>query len=178
MARNNVIDISSNESLPIQENNLIPTTLNTILSLSITPPNISQTTPSQPIKVSPLAPRALVFSTPPSSPIEPRPYLNSLDELLPRSTNPPSPPNQNINQTLPLPTPIDFESFFHQSTYQEEESAGPSFSKKASSVCKGTLMELSCSGLSTDNANITRKRSKPDKHGHENGKSAKEPEVF
>ncbi|GKC71412.1 hypothetical protein Tco_1117295 [Tanacetum coccineum] len=29
---------------------------------------------------------------------------------------------------------------------------------------------------STDNANITRKRSKPDKHEHENGKSAKEPE--
>ncbi|GKE86265.1 hypothetical protein Tco_1560007 [Tanacetum coccineum] len=30
--------------------------------------------------------------------------------------------------------------------------------------------------LGTDNAKITRKRSKPDKHGHENGKSAKEPE--
>ncbi|GKC82362.1 hypothetical protein Tco_1138079 [Tanacetum coccineum] len=28
----------------------------------------------------------------------------------------------------------------------------------------------------TDNAKITRKRSKPDKHRHENGKSAKEPE--
>ncbi|GJS47315.1 hypothetical protein Tco_0597436, partial [Tanacetum coccineum] len=28
----------------------------------------------------------------------------------------------------------------------------------------------------TDNANITRKRSKPDKHEHKNGKSAKEPE--
>ncbi|GJR68125.1 hypothetical protein Tco_0014190 [Tanacetum coccineum] len=31
---------------------------------------------------------------------------------------------------------------------------------------------------STDNAKITRKRSKPDKHGHGNEKSAKEPEVF
>ncbi|GJU57770.1 hypothetical protein Tco_1235536 [Tanacetum coccineum] len=31
--------------------------------------------------------------------------------------------------------------------------------------------------LRTDNAKNTRKRSKPDKHGHENGKSAKEPEV-
>ncbi|GJZ08114.1 hypothetical protein Tco_0542397, partial [Tanacetum coccineum] len=29
----------------------------------------------------------------------------------------------------------------------------------------------------TDSAKITRKRSKPDKHGHKNGKSAKEPEV-
>ncbi|GJR99937.1 RNA-directed DNA polymerase, eukaryota, reverse transcriptase zinc-binding domain protein [Tanacetum coccineum] len=30
----------------------------------------------------------------------------------------------------------------------------------------------------TDNAKITRKRSKPDKHGYGNGKNAKEPEVF
>ncbi|GJT46252.1 hypothetical protein Tco_0954967, partial [Tanacetum coccineum] len=30
----------------------------------------------------------------------------------------------------------------------------------------------------TDIAKITRKRSKPDKHGHGNGKSAQEPEVF
>ncbi|GKE85596.1 hypothetical protein Tco_1559338, partial [Tanacetum coccineum] len=28
----------------------------------------------------------------------------------------------------------------------------------------------------TDNAKITRKRSKPDKHRHGNGKNAKEPE--
>ncbi|GKE63844.1 hypothetical protein Tco_1514211, partial [Tanacetum coccineum] len=31
--------------------------------------------------------------------------------------------------------------------------------------------------ICTDNAKITRKRSKPDKHGHGNGKSTKEPEV-
>ncbi|GKF21454.1 hypothetical protein Tco_0070092, partial [Tanacetum coccineum] len=31
--------------------------------------------------------------------------------------------------------------------------------------------------VGTDSAKITRKRSKPDKHGHGNGKSTKEPEV-
>ncbi|GJT21287.1 hypothetical protein Tco_0891224 [Tanacetum coccineum] len=34
------------------------------------------------------------------------------------------------------------------------------------------------SSKGTDIAKITRKRSKPDKHGHGNGKSAQEPEVF
>ncbi|GJZ70478.1 hypothetical protein Tco_0634028 [Tanacetum coccineum] len=108
--RTNVIDISSNESSPIQENNPIPTTLNTTHALSITPPIISQTPLNQPIEASPLAPRALVLSTPPSSPIEPHPYLNSLEDLPPRSSNPP--PNQDVNQTLPLPTLMDFEPFF------------------------------------------------------------------
>ncbi|GJZ43386.1 reverse transcriptase domain-containing protein [Tanacetum coccineum] len=36
--------------------------------------------------------------------------------------------------------------------------------------------DASNQGLGTDSAKITRKRSKPDKHGHGNGKSAKEPE--
>ncbi|GKA58373.1 hypothetical protein Tco_0757561 [Tanacetum coccineum] len=113
MAKNNVIDISANGSSPIQETNHIPITLNTTLALSITPLIISQTPPNQPIEASPLAPRALVFSTPPSLPIEPHPYLNSMEELPLRCTNaPPPPPNQDINQTLPLPTPIDFEPFF------------------------------------------------------------------
>ncbi|GJS38416.1 hypothetical protein Tco_0563459 [Tanacetum coccineum] len=57
--------------------------------------------------------QALVFSTPPSSPIEPHPYLTSLEDLPPRSSNPlPPPPTQGFNQTLPQHTPIDFESFF------------------------------------------------------------------
>ncbi|GJY02869.1 hypothetical protein Tco_0361021 [Tanacetum coccineum] len=113
LAKTNVIDISSNESSPLQQNNPIPTTLNTNLALSITSPMTSQITPTQPIEVSPLAPRALVFSTPPNLPIEPHPYLNSLDELPPRSSNPPPPPpTQGINQTLPQHTPIDFEPFF------------------------------------------------------------------
>ncbi|GJR09123.1 hypothetical protein Tco_0791775 [Tanacetum coccineum] len=113
MARNNVIEISSNESSSIQENNPIPTTLNTTIALSITHPIISQTPPNQPIEASPLAPRALVFSAPPSSPIKPHPYLNSLEDLPPISSNPPPPPPiQDINQTIPLPTLTNFESLF------------------------------------------------------------------
>nr|GEX98936.1 putative reverse transcriptase domain-containing protein [Tanacetum cinerariifolium] len=38
--------------------------------------------------VSPLAPRALVFSTTPSLPLEPHPCLTSLDDQPPRSSNP------------------------------------------------------------------------------------------
>ncbi|GJT58810.1 hypothetical protein Tco_1002343 [Tanacetum coccineum] len=41
--------------------------------------------------VSPLAPRDLVFSTPPSSSLEPHPYLTTLDDLPPRNSNPPPP---------------------------------------------------------------------------------------
>ncbi|GKC99698.1 hypothetical protein Tco_1169973 [Tanacetum coccineum] len=92
MARTNVINISSNESSPIQENNPITATLNTTLALSIIPPHISQLPPNQPIEVSLLAPIALVFSTLPSTPFNPYPNLNSLEYLPPRSTNP-SPPS-------------------------------------------------------------------------------------
>ncbi|GKE80596.1 hypothetical protein Tco_1550596 [Tanacetum coccineum] len=111
--RTNVIDISSNEYSPTQNKNLISTTLNTTLALSITHPMISQTPLTQPIEVSPLAPRSLVFSTPPSLTIEPHPYLTSLEDLPPRSSNPlPPPPTQGFNQTLPQYTPMDFEPFF------------------------------------------------------------------
>ncbi|GKC60946.1 hypothetical protein Tco_1088544, partial [Tanacetum coccineum] len=51
----------------------------------------SQTIPSQVTNVSPLAPRALVFSTPPFSSLEPHPYLTTLDDLPPRNSNPPPP---------------------------------------------------------------------------------------
>ncbi|GKF22504.1 hypothetical protein Tco_0074826 [Tanacetum coccineum] len=98
MARTNVIDISSNESSPLQENNPIPSTLNTTLALSITPPNISQSPPNQPIEASSLAPRALMFSTPLSSPTEPHLYLNSLEELPPKSSNPPLPPPKHVTK--------------------------------------------------------------------------------
>ncbi|GJW79726.1 hypothetical protein Tco_0143701, partial [Tanacetum coccineum] len=65
------------------------------------------------IDVSPLAPRALVFSTPPSSPIKPHPYLTTLDDLPPRNSNP-LPPSlaQSLSQTLLLPTTMDFEPSF------------------------------------------------------------------
>ncbi|GJY37885.1 hypothetical protein Tco_0424249 [Tanacetum coccineum] len=88
--RTDFIDLSSNESSPIQ-NIPINTTLDTTLALIIPPPTISQTIPSQGTNVSPLAPRALVFSTPPSSPFEPHPYLTTLDDLPPRNSNPPPP---------------------------------------------------------------------------------------
>ncbi|GJV91770.1 hypothetical protein Tco_1539583 [Tanacetum coccineum] len=86
---------------------------NTTLSLTISPPTINQTIPSQGTNVSPLAPRALVFSTSPSLPLEPNPYLNSLDNLPPRNSNPPPPSlSQGLSQTLSLPTPMDFKLSF------------------------------------------------------------------
>ncbi|GJX44207.1 hypothetical protein Tco_0260883 [Tanacetum coccineum] len=63
--------------------------------------------------ISPLARRALVFSTPPSSPLDLHPYLSSLNEQSPRSSNPlPQTLFQGLSQTLPQPTPIDFEPSF------------------------------------------------------------------
>ncbi|GKD62361.1 hypothetical protein Tco_1299870 [Tanacetum coccineum] len=112
MLRTDFINLSSNDSSPIQ-NHPINTTLDTTLALIISPPTISQTIPSQGTNVSPLAPRALVFSTPPSSPLEPHPYLTTLDDLPPRNSNPPPPSlSQGLSQTLPLPTPMDFEPSF------------------------------------------------------------------
>ncbi|GKB57258.1 hypothetical protein Tco_0913444 [Tanacetum coccineum] len=73
---------------------------------------ISQATLTQPIEILPFAPRDVMFLTPPNSPIEPHPYLNSLDELPPRSSNLPPPPTQGINQTPPQHSPMDFEPFF------------------------------------------------------------------
>ncbi|GKA74256.1 hypothetical protein Tco_0780558 [Tanacetum coccineum] len=87
MHRTDFIDISSNESSPIQ-NHPINTTLDTTLVLSILPSNLGQTNPTQENIVSSLAPRALAFSTSPNSPIESHPYLVSLDDLPPRSSNP------------------------------------------------------------------------------------------
>ncbi|GJX32787.1 hypothetical protein Tco_0242642 [Tanacetum coccineum] len=43
-------------------------------------------------------------------------------------------------------------------------------------ICSSSARALLVIG--TDIAKIARKRSKPDKHGHGNGKSAQEPEVF
>ncbi|GKB55153.1 hypothetical protein Tco_0905906 [Tanacetum coccineum] len=113
LERINVIDISSNESSPIQQNNPISATLDTTLALTITPQMFSQNTLTQPIEASSLTPRELVFSTPPNSPIEPRPYLPFMEDLPLRSTNPPpQTPSQGFNQTPPQHTLMDFESFF------------------------------------------------------------------
>nr|GEZ56936.1 hypothetical protein [Tanacetum cinerariifolium] len=63
--------------------------------------------------VSPLAPRAIVFSTHPRSPLEPHPFLTSLDYIPPKSSNPPPPPlSQGLSQTLPLPNTMDFKPSF------------------------------------------------------------------
>ncbi|GKA13151.1 hypothetical protein Tco_0692797 [Tanacetum coccineum] len=112
MPRTDFIDISSNELSPIQ-NHPINTTLDTTLALSIPPSTLCQTNPTQENIVSPLAPRALAFSTSPNSLIEPHPYLASLDDLPPRSSNPqPQSHSQGLSQTLPLLTPMNFEPSF------------------------------------------------------------------
>ncbi|GJU97640.1 hypothetical protein Tco_1326911 [Tanacetum coccineum] len=57
---------------------------------------------------SPLAPRALIFSTPPNTPIEPHPYLSSTNNAPPRSTNPfPQSIVQDLPQTLQQNSPIE-----------------------------------------------------------------------
>ncbi|GKA56104.1 hypothetical protein Tco_0755176 [Tanacetum coccineum] len=96
MPRTDLIDLLLNESSPIQNHFInttqplypINTTLDTTLSLTIPSPTTNQTILTQGTMVSLLAPRALVFSTPPSSPLEPHPYLSSLNDLPPRSSNP------------------------------------------------------------------------------------------
>ncbi|GKA25575.1 hypothetical protein Tco_0711684 [Tanacetum coccineum] len=96
-------------SKTIPQNTIIDTTLALIIPSLIT----SQGILNQGIEISPLALRAFVFSTPPSSPLEPHPYLTSLDDLSPRSSNPPPlTSSQGQSQTLPQQTPMDFEPSF------------------------------------------------------------------
>ncbi|GKC82517.1 hypothetical protein Tco_1138234, partial [Tanacetum coccineum] len=120
--RTNFIDISSNDSPPIQNhfintsqppnsiNTTLITTLDTTLAITIPPPTSIQTIPTQEPMVSPLAPRALTFSTLPSLPLEPHPYFSSLNEIPPRSSNHlPQTLSQSLSQTLLQPTSMDFE---------------------------------------------------------------------
>ncbi|GJU30807.1 hypothetical protein Tco_1174396 [Tanacetum coccineum] len=119
MPRIKVIDISSNESSPIQ-NNLINTTRDTTLALTIPSPITSQAIPTQRIDISPLAPRSLVFSTSPSSPLEPHPYLTSLENLPLRNSNPPPPSSSlGFSQTLLQQLLWTLNHPFLQSTYLE-----------------------------------------------------------
>ncbi|GJU39483.1 retrotransposon protein, putative, ty1-copia subclass [Tanacetum coccineum] len=102
MPRTDFIEISSNESSPIQ--NLFT---NTSQPLNTT--NTTLTTTLEPL-TSPLEPIALIFSTPSSSPLEPHPYLSSLDEIPPICSNPlPQIISQGLSQTLPQSSPMNFE---------------------------------------------------------------------
>nr|GEX49212.1 hypothetical protein [Tanacetum cinerariifolium] len=89
------------------------TTFDTTLALTISPPTSIQTTPTLEPLMSPLAPRALTFSTLSNSPLEPHTYLSSLNEIPPRSSNPlPQVISQGLSQTLPQPTLMDIEPTF------------------------------------------------------------------
>nr|GEX70457.1 hypothetical protein [Tanacetum cinerariifolium] len=121
MARTDFIEISSNESSPIQNHltnasqplNITnttfitnpSTTLDTTLALTTPPPTSIQTTLTLEPLMTSLAPRALTFSTPLSSPLEPHPYVSSLNEIPPRTTNPlPQVMSQGLSQTPPTIT--------------------------------------------------------------------------
>ncbi|GKD63955.1 hypothetical protein Tco_1306063, partial [Tanacetum coccineum] len=128
MPRTDVIDISSNETSPIQNHSTNPTqplhskniTLDTTLALSIPLTTTNQTTLTQEIMVSPLVLKALVCSTYLSPPLKTHPYLTFMNDLPPRSFNPPPPSptqdisqtpqtlSQGLSQTLPQPKLIDF----------------------------------------------------------------------
>ncbi|GJR04568.1 putative reverse transcriptase domain-containing protein [Tanacetum coccineum] len=91
-------------------NTTLTTTLDTTLAIIIPPPSFIQTTTTLEPLTSPLAPRALTFSTPPISPLEPHPYLSSLNEIPPRCSNPlPQIISQGLSQTLSQSSPMDFE---------------------------------------------------------------------
>ncbi|GKA39821.1 hypothetical protein Tco_0732414 [Tanacetum coccineum] len=95
-------------------NNYIATpltiTLTTTLALSLTPPLVNQILAPQPSEPSPLAPLELIFTTPPTSP---HPYLNNLEDLPPRYTNPPPLPTfkQITSQPLLLNNHMEYEPF-------------------------------------------------------------------
>ncbi|GKB27019.1 hypothetical protein Tco_0866420 [Tanacetum coccineum] len=87
--------------------------MDTSLALTFPPSTTIQTTLTQEPLTSPLAPRALTFSTPPTSPLEPHPYLSSLNDIPLRSSNPlPQIISQGLSQTLPQLPPIDHEPSF------------------------------------------------------------------
>ncbi|GKA26103.1 hypothetical protein Tco_0712212 [Tanacetum coccineum] len=104
LAKIDYIDLSSNETLPNHSQLNPNTTIDTTLALSMPPQTSNQTTPKVKPLETPLAPRALTFSTPPNTPIEPHPYLSSTDAP-PRTSNPvPQYVLQNLPQTLPQTT--------------------------------------------------------------------------
>nr|GEZ40686.1 hypothetical protein [Tanacetum cinerariifolium] len=120
--------------------------ISTTLALSITPPNTSQTLLSQPIEPSPIAPRALTFSSPPTSP---HLYLNNIEDLPPRSTNSQPFPlfDQTNNQTLHHFDPMKFEHFFSPTNLSRRNrlcaQPKPFMSKEQSIEEIGKLQDLS-----------------------------------
>ena len=74
------IDLTSNESSP-QPNHV---QVNTTLALSNSPhvPNVTKP------PTSPIAKRALIFTTPPNTPIETHPFLSNMNDAPPRPSNP------------------------------------------------------------------------------------------
>ncbi|GJW69182.1 hypothetical protein Tco_0123606 [Tanacetum coccineum] len=88
LAKSEYIDLTSNETSP-QPSQLNPiVTIDTTLALTIRPLTSNQATPTVEPFTSPLAPRALIFSTPLNTPKEPHPYLSSTNNAQPRLTNP------------------------------------------------------------------------------------------
>nr|GEV27163.1 cytochrome P450 [Tanacetum cinerariifolium] len=88
LAKIDYIDLSSNKTSPIHPQLNPNTTIDTTLALTMPPPTSNQTTPMvEPLATS-LPPRALTFSTPPNTPIEPHPYLSSTNDAPPRTSNP------------------------------------------------------------------------------------------
>ncbi|GJR79408.1 hypothetical protein Tco_0150193 [Tanacetum coccineum] len=102
------IDLSSNETSPQPSQLNLNTTIDTTLALTIPPLTSNQTNPMVEPFATPLAPRSLVFSTPPNTPIEPHPFLFSTNDAPPRTTNPfPHSIFQDLPQTLQQTTPLE-----------------------------------------------------------------------
>ncbi|GJY39876.1 hypothetical protein Tco_0426240 [Tanacetum coccineum] len=114
VAQTSVIEISLNESSPLKKpsNNYNTTPPTTPLKISpqtqLTTPLVTPPLAPQPTTPTTLASRKLVFTTPPTSP---HPYLNTLEDLPPKCTNPPPLPTleQLVSQPLPLPDHMDVE---------------------------------------------------------------------
>ncbi|GJS69306.1 hypothetical protein Tco_0702147 [Tanacetum coccineum] len=87
VAKIDYINLSSNETSPNHSQLNPNTTIDTTLALIMPPPTSNQAPKVEPF-ATPLAPRALTFSTPPNTPIEPHPYLSSTNDAPPRTTNP------------------------------------------------------------------------------------------
>ena len=114
------IDLTSNESSP-QPNHA---QVNTTLALSTSPHVPSLTMPL----ASPIAKRALIFTTPPNTPVVAHPYLSTMNDVPPRPTNPllysltQNPPQQLQNEATTEPTIPTLNPISHQNHAQPNSS--------------------------------------------------------